>query len=159
MVFEELHQPGEIQQRTAQSIHLVDQYAINLAGLYAREKLLQCGTIDGCAAEPAIVVAFADCRPALLAVAHNAGFGRLALGLQCIELLLQSFLGGFARVDRAPHPRRLFSHASGSLLSRKKSNPFRRVSVTWQATALRESNFLPSYSNPDSSTRAAITRP
>src|SRR4051794_19749478 len=152
MLLEELHQPGEIEQRTAQAIHFVDQYAINLASLYTRKKLPECRTVDVRATEPAIVVAFADCRPALLAVAQNAGFRRLALGLQCVEFLLQSFLSGLAGVDRAAHQRRLLSHASGSLfepeeLSRKKSNPFHRVPVTWQATALSESNFLPSYSN------------
>ncbi len=48
--------------------------------------------------------------PALMALAPDVSLARLALGMQRIELLLQSFLGGFAGIDCAAQgarPRRI----------------------------------------------------
>src|SRR4051812_45760332 len=49
--------------------------------------------------EAAVVVAIGQAGPALLLLALDVGQARLTLGVQAVELLLQSLLGGLARVD------------------------------------------------------------
>jgi hypothetical protein len=50
--------------------------------------------------EVAIVIAVGKVGPAFVGLAADEGFGRLALGIQGVELLLQPFLGGLACVNR-----------------------------------------------------------
>src|SRR5207253_11145763 len=53
------------------------------------------------AREPAIVIAGSGRYPALVPLAADIGLAGFALRLQRVEFLFETFLGGFAGVDRA----------------------------------------------------------
>jgi hypothetical protein len=53
------------------------------------------------AGQPAVVVMSLDQAPTLTRLAANEGLAGLALRMQRVELLLQAFFRGFARVDGA----------------------------------------------------------
>src|SRR5690606_15615656 len=53
------------------------------------------------AGEAPVVVPIRDAGPALIPLAGDVRDRALALGVEAVELLVQSFLGALARVDRA----------------------------------------------------------
>ena len=154
---EPLHDAGEVQQRPAEPVHLVDHHAVDLAGLDAGQEPFECGPLHVPAGEAAVVVASGKADPALLLPAGDAGLGRFPLGVQAVEGLLESLIGGLARVDGAakgsgsiggrcrdgsahalpfPDPRlwfRLFPQVSP-----KKAKPFHWLPVTCRAMAERD---------------------
>src|SRR5262249_47608799 len=107
-----------------------------------------------------IVVAGRQRRPTGMGLAVDVGFGGFPLGIERIEILVQTFLGTFARVDRATHRRgrrrfRLARVGHGfSLLSvrPKKKCPEQCAPVTALATALSERYIWPSKAKPCSRT-------
>src|SRR5262249_10479014 len=121
---------------------------VDLARFYVGQQALQRRSFHVATGEAAIVIAFGQAGPALVSLAADESFGGLALGIQRVELLLQSFLGGLSSIDGAAHQgqrRRRFlvgmSHAVSLLwLSalRKKRNPLQWLPVTALATALSE---------------------
>ncbi len=93
---------------------------------------LQCPARDA-----AVVILIADQHPALGVLAGDVRLASLPLGVEAVELLLQPFLGGLARVDRAA----LFSHDRlGHVralrdFKPKNTQPFQRVPVIARAMA------------------------
>src|SRR5438874_2012611 len=69
----------------------------------------QGGPVQIPAAEAAIIVPVGNQLPAGLLLARNIGFGRLALRVKGIELLIEPFLGRFPRVDGAADDGRTLS--------------------------------------------------
>jgi hypothetical protein len=49
----------------------------------------------------AVVVTGADRFPAFAGLALDIGLAGFALGIETVEVLFKTFLGGFARIDRA----------------------------------------------------------
>src|SRR5207237_1907731 len=81
---------SKIEQRTAQSIHLVDHNAIDFAGLDISEQLLQCWPVQASSAEPTIVVAISQHVPAILLRSENIRFRCLGLRSQALGIMRQS---------------------------------------------------------------------
>jgi hypothetical protein len=125
VALERLHHPGEVQERAAQPVHLVDDHAIDLALGDVGQQAPQRRPVHVAAGEAAVVVAVGQADPPLVLLAGDEGLGRLALGVQRDEFLLQAFFGRFARVDGAAYKRqgaeglcRVFVHADYSWLFR-----------------------------------------
>src|SRR5205085_414317 len=98
---EQLDQPGKIGERPGQPVDLVDDHDVDPAGPGIGDQVLQGGSLQIATGETAIVVAGFDQYPALVALAADEGLAGFALRGERVEFLLQSFLGGFAGVDRA----------------------------------------------------------
>ena len=100
---------------------------------------LQAGAFQRAAGDAAVVILIADQHPALGALAGDVGLAGLALGVERVELLLQPFLGGLARVDRAalfPDIDSRLGHVRAlRFFSPKKTQPFQRVPVMARAMA------------------------
>src|SRR5262249_37860948 len=101
------------------------------------EQPLEGGSIEIGTGETAIVVAVADQQPAFRFLARHIGLAGLALRVEAVELLLEAFLGRFARVDRAaPFADHRLCHGRPRWQrSPKKSGPFHRVPVMARAMA------------------------
>ena len=134
---EHLDQLGEVGQRAAEAVDLVDHHHIDQPVLDILQQPLQAGPFQRAAREAAVVILIADQHPAFGALAGHERLAGLALGVQAVELLLQPFLGGFARVDRAAlfaHDR--FRHVRAlRLFKPKNTQPFQRVPVIARAMA------------------------
>jgi hypothetical protein len=98
---EDLDDLGEVGKRAGQPVDLVDDHDIDLALADLGEKLLQGRPLQIAARAPAIVVRLCQTGPALMALASDESLAGLALGMQRVELLLQSLFGGFAGIDGA----------------------------------------------------------
>ena len=84
---EHLDQLGEVDQRAAEAVDLVDDHDVDLAAFDVGQQPLQRGTLQGAAGEAAVVVAVADRHPALRLLAGDIGLAGLALGVEAVELL------------------------------------------------------------------------
>jgi hypothetical protein len=82
VLVEDLHQPGQVEQRSAQPIHLIDDHAIDRTGFDIDQQPLQRGTGEVGAGEAAIVIMLGQQGPALLALALAVGFSALVLRIQ-----------------------------------------------------------------------------
>jgi len=123
--------PGEIEERAAQAVNLVDHDAVHAAGLYVLEEALEGGAIHVAACVAAVIVARVQALPAFAALTGDVRLGRFALGVEAVELLVKPLVRGLARVDRA-------SDLLGGHLpfrSPKKWYPFQWEPVTALATA------------------------
>jgi hypothetical protein len=98
-----LHQPGKVEQGAAEPIYPVGQNAVNVAGLDVGQELLQCWPVEVAAGVAAVVVAAGQAGPAGMGLAVDIGFRRFALGVRRVDVLVESLLGTFARVDRTAH--------------------------------------------------------
>ncbi len=98
---EEFDQPGKIGERAGQPVHLVDDNDVDPAGSDIGDQVLQGGSLQIAAGEPAIVIAGSDRYPALVALAADEGLGGFALRRERVEFLLEPFLRGLAGVDCA----------------------------------------------------------
>ena len=96
-----LDQLGEVGQRAAQAVDLVDHHHIDQPVLDVGHQPLQSGAFQRPARNPTVVVLIPDQHPALRALAGDVGLAGFPLGVEAVELLLQPFLGGFTGVDRA----------------------------------------------------------
>jgi hypothetical protein len=101
MLIEDLDHLGEVRQRPSQPIDLVDDDDIDTTIADIIEKRTQRRPIHGRTREPAVIVAFANQHPALVPLALNIGLASLALRIEAVELLIETFLGRFSRVDAA----------------------------------------------------------
>lgn len=102
---ENLHDLGEIEQAPGEAVHLVDHDAIDLPGLHAGEKPPHGRPVHVAAAEPAVVVPVLEAGPAFALLARDVGLAGLPLGVEGVELLLQTLVGGLPSIDGAPdHP-------------------------------------------------------
>ena len=98
---EHLHQLGEVHERAAEAVDLVDDDDVDRAGLDVGQQAAQCRPFQRAAREAAIIVAVGDEEPAFRLLAGDIGLARLALGIEGVELHVQPFLGGLAGVNRA----------------------------------------------------------
>jgi hypothetical protein len=94
---------GEVRQAARQAIDLVDDDHVDLAGLDVRHHAAKRRTFHVAAGEGRIVVVVGYWNPALGALAGDVGMTGVALGIDGVVFLVQPFVGGFARVDRAAH--------------------------------------------------------
>src|SRR5690606_22890458 len=94
----------------------------------------------------AVVVALGQRRPPLGLLTDDVRFGRLALGVERVELLVEPLIAGLAGVDGAAGARFLLGRLGGSVGStgshrctprRKKRKPLMWVRVIRLATAVR----------------------
>src|SRR6202047_5020415 len=76
---EELDQPGKIGERAGQPVDLVDDHDIDPVGSDISDQLLQGGSVQIAAGEPAIVIAGSDQYPALVALTADKGLAGFAL--------------------------------------------------------------------------------
>ena len=98
---EGLHQFCKIGQRSGQTIDLVDHDHVDLAGRDIGEQLLEGRAVEIAAGIGGVVIMLGQQPPALRGLALDVGLAGLALGVERIELLIQSVLGRFAGVDGA----------------------------------------------------------
>lgn len=109
LAVEELHEPREVHQRTAEAVHLVDHDAVDLPGLDIGHQALERRALDVPAGEPAVVVFLGQTLPPLVLLAGDVRDRALALGVEAVELLVEPLLGALAGVDGAANrsrPRR-----------------------------------------------------
>ena len=101
MLVEQLDELCEIGERARQAIDLVDDDDIDPAVSDSGEEGLEGRALQAAAGETPVVIALGTEPPALMGLGLDVGLGRLALGIERVELLLEPMLGGFAGVDRA----------------------------------------------------------
>ena len=107
MLVEGLDQARKVGERAGQPVDLVGHDDIDTPRTNIGEQALQGRALHRGAGDAPVIVGGGDQAPALVALAADISFTGLALGMQRVELLLQSFLGGFAGVDRAALPARV----------------------------------------------------
>ena len=90
MLFEGLHEPGEIQERPAEAVDPLDDDAVDLAGLDVGQQAGECRPVEVAAGETAVVVGVRQAGPAFGPLAGDIGLGGFALRVQRIELLVES---------------------------------------------------------------------
>ena len=134
---EHLDQLGEVRERAAEAVDLVDHHHVDQPILDVLQQAFQAGAFQRPARDAAVVILIADQHPALGPLACDERLARLSLSVERIELLLQPFLGRLARVDRAA----LFAYdrlrhvRALRFLSPKNTQPFQRVPVMARAMA------------------------
>ena len=158
---EHLDQLGKIHQRAAETIDLVDHHHVDALRLDVGQQALQRRTLQRCAGDPAVIVAVRHQQPALGLLARDIGLAGLALGVERVELLLQAFLAGLARVDRAAElaDDRLLHRRPRRLLRPKNVSPFQRVPVIARAIADSDLYGRPWYSKSSSRTVTQCSTP
>ena len=137
VALEHLDQLGEIHQRAGQAVDLVDDHNIDQPILNVGQQALDCWAIESATGDAAIIVLIADLHPAFRTLAGNIGLARLALSIERVELLLETFLGRFSGVNSAAKlADDLVAHAALRLFFRpKKTQPFQREPVMARAMA------------------------
>jgi hypothetical protein len=93
---------GEIHEGPAQAVDLVDDYDVHPVLSDIGQEALEGRAIHGTAGEPAVIVGGLHEEPAFTPLAPDESLAGLPLGMQGVEILLESFLGRLAGVDRAP---------------------------------------------------------
>src|SRR5262249_24278976 len=166
LLLKRLHQPGKVQQRPAQPVDAMGQDAVDLPGPDVGYEALQRRAVQVAAAVAAVVIARRQRRPAGMGLAVDVRFGSLELGVQRVEILVESFFGAFAGVDgAAPRGRHRLGftglgHDLGPFSVRpKKKCPEQCEPVTALATALSERYVRPSKAKPCSRTSTWSARP
>ena len=99
MCVEQFHYLGEVGQRSAQAVDLIDHHDFDEPLTDVVQGALQRRALHGRAREPAVIVRVLYQTPALARRALDERLTRLTLGVQRIEVLLQSLLGRFARSE------------------------------------------------------------
>ena len=89
MLLKHTHQPREVEQGSAEAIHLINHDAIDFAGLDMFEQVLQRGPVEIRARESAVVVIVRNGGPAQMPLALDVRFGGFALRLKRVELLVE----------------------------------------------------------------------
>ena len=91
MLFQQLYHPGEVDQRAAQAVDLVDDDAIHPPGSDVRNEAFEGRAVHIAAGEAAVVVAVRETDPARARLAGDVGFARQSLRVEGVELLFQPF--------------------------------------------------------------------
>ena len=141
---EHLDQLGEVHERAAEPVDLVDDHDVDPARLDVGEQPLQRRPLQRPAGEAAVVVAVGDQEPALGLLARDIGLAGLPLGIEGVELHVEPLLAALARVDGAAALEddraacEGFAHPLPRWFLRpKKTQPFQRVPVMARATEER----------------------
>jgi hypothetical protein len=98
---EQFDQLGEVSKRTGQPVDLVDDDHVDLAGSDIGQQLLERRPLHRTSRKAAVVMSFSGELPSFMRLALNVGLGSLALVVEGIEVLLETGVGGDARVDGA----------------------------------------------------------
>ena len=102
MTVEQFDQLGEVRQRAGQAVHLVDDDDVDLSGPYiVVEQPLQCRAVNIATGEAAIVIFRPDQGPAGMDLASDISSRGIVLGVEGVEVLLESLVGRDSGVDRA----------------------------------------------------------
>ena len=101
MGLEDSDQLGEVHERAAQAVDLVDHHDVDTVGLDVGEEAFEGRPLEGGAGDAAVVVAAVHRHPALGLLALDIGLAGLALGVEGVERHVEPFLAGFAGIDRA----------------------------------------------------------
>ena len=101
MPVEHLDQFGEVHQRAAQAVDLVDHHHVDPSRLDVREQPLQRRPLQRAAGEAAVVVAVLDQHPAFGPLAGHVGLARVPLGIEGVVFAVGLLVGADARVNRA----------------------------------------------------------
>ena len=166
---EAVHYPGEVEQRAAQAVDFVDDHHVDLAGLHVLHEALEGWAFKVRAGEAAVGTLLGDELPAEPCLASDILLAGFALGIQGVEVLIESRGGGLACVDRAAlgfrarrRGRRLSSlcHARASVVwvapgrrwSPKNVYPFQGVPLISRAICDRLVWRWPWYSKPSART-------
>src|SRR5580692_6421173 len=145
MCIEQFDQLGKVGQRSRQAIDLVDDNNIKLPRADIVQQSLQVGTIGGSTRISAVIISRPDQGPAGMGLTFDISRGSFVLGVQRIELLVESVFRGDAGVDRTAdgpdrrslHDRAFVSNRSSLSLRPKKRGPFHLVPVIAKATLER----------------------
>src|SRR5262249_53494635 len=142
-------------------IDLVDHHDVDPARLDVGHEPLEGRTLQVTPGVTAIVVTIRHQDPPLGLLARDIGLAGLALGVEGVELLLQTLIAGLAGVDRAlPLVDNRLSHSCPRWLrSPKKIQPFQRVPVISRAMADSDLKGRPWYSKPSSRTVTECSAP
>jgi hypothetical protein len=108
MRVEHLDHLGEVGERAGQPVNFVDHHDIDQALIDVTKQTLQRWSFHRSTRQTAVVVSGLDQTPSFTSLALDERFARLALCLQRVEVLFQSFLGRLAGVDCAA-PARSFT--------------------------------------------------
>ena len=93
MRVEHLYHLCEVGERAGQAVNFVDHHDLDQTPIDISQQALQCGSFHGATRQTAVVVRGLEQTPSFTGLALDECFARLALGVQRIEVLLQSFLG------------------------------------------------------------------
>src|SRR5437773_12213705 len=99
--FEDADDAGEIQQRSAEPVQLVGDYAVDPAGFDVGQEALERGPVHVAPGKTAVVITLRQALPTLVPLALDVGQASFTLSVERVEILLESDLGGFAGVDGA----------------------------------------------------------
>lgn len=101
LLVERPHDPREVEQRSAEPVDLVDDHAVDFAGLDVGQQTKHCRSFEVASRVPAVVVTIGKRDPAFLRLAGDVAFRGIPLRIERVELLLQSFFVRLASVDGA----------------------------------------------------------
>src|SRR5438094_7667850 len=79
---------------TSPLLYPMDNHHVDPAGLDVGKQTCQRRPVHVAAGEAAVVVTLGQADPALVRLALDVGLGRLALGVERVEVLVKPFLGG-----------------------------------------------------------------
>ena len=95
MFLERVDRFREVRQRASQAIDFVNDHAIDRPTLDVGHELFQCRAFEVCSREAPIVVMLGNNDPTLLCLSPDEMLGGLTLGVERIEIAVESLLGGF----------------------------------------------------------------
>ena len=121
---EQLHELGEVGERSGQAIDLVDDDNVDLAAPGCRRAASAGRAVQDAAGEAAVVIMISDQFPALMGLALDVGLRGLPLGVERVEVEVKIMLGRFAGIDRAAETCALVSR---DLASRRNPGPLART--------------------------------
>lgn len=97
----DINQLGEVHQRAAKAVNLINDNDIDSFGFDVSDQSLQGRAFERATGVAAIIVVVGYEPPAFCLLACNVGFTRFPLRIEAVEFLLKALLCGLARVDRA----------------------------------------------------------
>lgn len=89
VLVERLDHLGEVEERTAEAVDLVNHDAVDLARLDIRQQAFQRRPFHIAAGEPAVVVLVRKALPTFARLRLDVVLARLALGIERVKFLLQ----------------------------------------------------------------------
>src|ERR1019366_5097537 len=150
---------GKVGQRTCEPIDLVHHDRIHLAVSDVGHQFFQSWPIHIAARESAVIVLGAEDNPSFVLLRMNIRLASLALCIERIKGLVQTFFGGFASIDRALDARRHAASSDLRFFKPKNAVPDQRVPVMSRAISERLRYFWPSNMNPLSRTMTSCSFP
>lgn len=101
VLVEGLDDVGKVGQRARNPVDFVHHDDVDLSSADVVQQAFQRRALYIAAGKPAIVIRLGDQFPSFMALGRDIGHACIALGIEAVIFLIQSFLGGFARINRA----------------------------------------------------------